>query len=499
MIAETARQAPTEAEGSSTHRFLRNIAVLGGSQIVTWGLTLAWTIVVPRAVGPTGIGELTTAIAVTGIGSTVLELGLAVLLVREIARDRSRAPGLLGSAFAIEIALFPLALLGIAIFIGVKGFSFEQSVVLWLGAFGMLPAILKVPMQSAFQAFERMNFVGVTGILTKLGGSVGGIALVLLGAGVIPLAALVLTVESATLWLNFHWVRRLTYIDWKPGFRRAAELGRASLPLFANYLIHNTYTWIGSVLLAVLTTAQAVGWYGISTRLLNTLFFLPAIVSTAFLPRLASGFDGDLRELQARARPTFELVLAVSLPIAAGAALVAGQAIHFVYGSEFMPAANVLVVLLVSLPFTFLNISVWQVLVASDRQVLWTKVTAVATALNIALSIALIRDFSVRFGNGALGAAAALTTTEILMAGVGLIILPRLFNQRSVLRWIRAGAATLGMAIVVLATRRFELEVEIPVGALTFVILGTAFQVFSVSELRTLRTAIVHRRGATTG
>ena len=79
MIAETAQVGAGDA-GTSTHRFLRNIAVLGGTQVVTWALTLAWTVVVPRAVGPTGIGELTTAMAVTSIAATVLELGLAVLL-----------------------------------------------------------------------------------------------------------------------------------------------------------------------------------------------------------------------------------------------------------------------------------------------------------------------------------------------------------------------------------------------------------------------------------
>src|SRR4029077_685807 len=176
--------------------------------------------------GPTGIGELTTAMAVTSIAATVLELGLAVLLVREIARDRLRAPALLGTAFGLEIALFPLALLGIGAFMRAKGFGQEQSVVLWIGALAMLPAILKVPMQSAFQAFERMDFVGLTGVLTKLVGSLGGIALVMLGFGVIPLSALVLAVEVMTLWLNFRWINTITRVDWRPRLRRAVDLAR---------------------------------------------------------------------------------------------------------------------------------------------------------------------------------------------------------------------------------------------------------------------------------
>src|SRR4029077_6311807 len=131
----------------------------------------------------------------------------------------------------------------------------------------------------------------------------GGIALVVLGFGVIPLSALVLAVEVMTLWLNFRWINTITRVDWRPRLRRAADLAPTSLPLFANYLIHNTYTWIASVLLAVMTSAQIVGWYGVSTRLLTTLFFLPPTVSTALLPRLSAAYAGSLTRLLARARP----------------------------------------------------------------------------------------------------------------------------------------------------------------------------------------------------
>ena len=58
VLAAGLRPAGASAPQS---RLLRNIAVLAGGQLVTWALSLGWTLVVPRMIGPKGTGQLMAA------------------------------------------------------------------------------------------------------------------------------------------------------------------------------------------------------------------------------------------------------------------------------------------------------------------------------------------------------------------------------------------------------------------------------------------------------
>ena len=496
MIVEAVAQADVRESVDSRHRFVRGLGVLAGSQLVTWGLTLAWTVVVPRVLGPKGIGELTTATSATSILLTIVELGLTVLLVRKIAQDRSRAGELIATALLIQAVLYVPAVAIMGVFIGFQHFDAEQRVILWLATAAMLPTILKLPFQSAFQATENMGRYAATGVITKLLNSIVGIALVLLGFGVISLATLAAAIEAFTLFLNFRWARPQFRIMWQVKARRAAALAVESLPFSANYIIHSSYLWINAVLLAVFTSATVVGWYGVSSRLVTTLYFLPVIVSTALLPRLAASYDGQLAALQARARPVVELVAVLGLPIAAGAALVGAPLIDLIYGARFSASAVVLSILLASVPFCYFNILIWQVLVASSRQIIWTKVMAGALVVNVALNLVLINYFQARSGNGAIGAAISVVVTEGLMSIAGVLILPGLLNQASFLRLGRAALATIVMAAGVLAVRTLGLPVQVLAGIAMFSLFAIVLRAVAVDEIRNLYSAVRRRRSA---
>ena len=58
--------------------------MIAGGQLLTWSMTLLWTLVVPRALGPAGMGSIVTAWSVTGILGIVLGLGTRNYLVREM-------------------------------------------------------------------------------------------------------------------------------------------------------------------------------------------------------------------------------------------------------------------------------------------------------------------------------------------------------------------------------------------------------------------------------
>ena len=94
--------------GHGASRVTRNVAAMAGGQAVTWSMSLLWTLVVPRALGPAGMGVIVTAWSVTGVLGVVLGLGTRNYLVREMVVRRTEAPRLLGTAIVLRIALAPL-------------------------------------------------------------------------------------------------------------------------------------------------------------------------------------------------------------------------------------------------------------------------------------------------------------------------------------------------------------------------------------------------------
>lgn len=496
MIVETAGATEPSRSAASHRGLIRSIAVLAGSQVVTWTLTSTYTVIVPRMLGPTAMGELATANSAVNILTTFVELGLTVLLVRKIAQNRSRAGELIVTTLLIQAALYVPAVGLMAAFIRGQHFSPEQQIIVWLATAGLLPAILKLPFQSAYQATNNMALYSATGVITRFLYCVVGIGLVFLGLGVVSLAMLGASIEAFTLVLNIAWARPRFHMVWNMSIRRAAALAFESLPFFANYVIHSTYLWINVLLLATLTSATVVGWYGVSSRLVGTFYFLPVIVSTALLPRFSASFDGRLDALQARARPAVQMVMVLSLPIALGGALVSAPIVDLIYGPQFGPSAMVLSILLASVPFTYFNILIWQVLVASSRQIIWTKVMAVALVVNVTLNIVLITLFQSRIGNGAIGSALAFVGTEGLMSLIGLIILPGLFDRASAARLLRSAVATLLMGVGVWLLRPIGLGAEIGGGVIAFGAVVLPLRVFTVIEIRALYTGIRLRRVA---
>ena len=135
-------------------------------------------------------------------------------------------------------------------------------------------------------------------------------------------------------------------------------------------------------------------------------------------------------------------------------------------------------------------------LVASGRQVIWTKVMAGALVLNIVLNLILINYCQARFANGAVGAAISVAVTEGLMSVAGIWVLPALLNRASFLRFGRAFLACVLMAAAVLAVRTLGLPAQIVAGILVFSALAVPMRVVAVAEMMDLYLAVRRRRAA---
>jgi O-antigen/teichoic acid export membrane protein len=485
--AEPDAPAAPQAEGGVS-RIGRNFAALASGQLVTWTMSLLWTIVVPRVLGPGGMGMIVTALAVTGVFSIFLGLGTRNYLVREMVVDPEAAPRLLATGLALRLALTPLFVIGIAVYAQFAHYSHDGTIVLYLATAASLLILLAEPMQAAFQAIERMKYLAYSDVINKSSQGILGVILVLVGFRAIGLTASSVVVAAVVVVLDVYWLARYLRVDVRTTFREIVSLTKHSMSFLAMGLFFMIYLWIDSVMLSLMTRPEVVGWYGVPTKLFQTLMFLPALLSMAWLPRLVDAFQEAPERLHTAARKPMELIAVLSAPICAGTVILARPVIDALYGSAYGKAAPVMIVLGLCIPPMYLNVILCQVLIAANRQRAWTWVMALATIVNPALNVALIRITEHRYGNGAIGAALSLLVTEVVIVAIGVVMVGRVFDRHMVRRCAVATIASVAMWLVAYALGGIGTIPAFVAGVATFVAIAAVFKLATPDEVAFVRS-----------
>jgi O-antigen/teichoic acid export membrane protein len=481
--------APVAAPKAS--RLGRNLTALAGGQLVTWTMTFLWTLIVPRALGPSGTGLIVSAMAVAGVLGVVLGLGTRNYLVREMVVDPDAAPRLLGTAVVMRVLLTPVFVAAVVVYAHFAHYGHRGTVVLYLAAGATLLTLFAEPLQAGFQAIERMEYLALSDVITKSGQGVLGIALVLIGFRAVGIAGSMAAVAALVVVLNAAWLSRWLRVDLRTNAAHLRDMVRQSVAYWAFGLFFMFYLWIDSVLLSLLTRSEVVGWYGVPTRLFQTLMFLPALLSTAWLPRLVSAFGEGPERLRDAARTPLELVGLLGPPICAGTVVVAGPMIHALYGSAYDRAVPVLIVLGLCVPPMYLNIVLNNVLVAAKRQVLWTYVMAGATVVNPLINVALIPFTEHRYGNGAIGAAVSLLLTELVILVAGFVIVGRsILDRATVQRPLLATVASVVSWAAAHVVHPFGAIASLGAAGVTFVLLAAAFGLARPDEIAAARSTL---------
>jgi O-antigen/teichoic acid export membrane protein len=485
---QTAAATPHSQSGRRV--LFHNVTLLAGSQVFSWCLTLAWTLVVPRRLGAGQVGVYTLGQAATGVLLMVVGLGLRPFLVREIAVDHNRASRLLGAAIVLRACLTIPALAATLLVIRFGHFSADEALAVFLGWTMCVFYVASEPILAGFQAIERMRYLAYAALVTKSAVTVSTVALVIVGVRADGLLLASVVIVAISMVLTIIWSRTYFKIDLRVAPRDLWRLLVESLPYSSMAVFFTFYLWIDSLMLGLMTPSTVVGWYGLPTRLFGSLMIVPVVLSTAWLPRLARAHQVDARAMLRGARPAIELVLILSLPMCVGTILVARSLVHALYGSGFSGSVPVLILLAFCLPPMYFNVMACQILVASKRQWAWTRVMALACVINPVANLFLIPHFERTDGNGAIGASLAMILTEVALATIGAVLVHGVFTAGSAMRLLKGAAATAGMAVAVAFALRLDLLAAIGTGLVTFPALALALRVLSDEERQLLSHAL---------
>lgn len=491
-----------------TRRALINTAFQGVGQLITWTLTWVLLILLPNALGDAGFGTFFYAFTYCLVFSTLINLGVNSLLVREVAvlwpgpehapaeaaRRHATLNALLGNVLALKIVVAAgvYLLLCLVILLWSKDEATRQAVLI-VGLGTCLGAITPA-FAGVFQGRERMLVPTLALIAEKALTTAGCAVLLWLGYGLLAVcwvhtvaAVLQLAIQAICLF------RRQPFrLTWDGGV--ITRLLRQGLPFFVWAVFGAFYAQINVFMLEHLTSTAVVGWHGAACRLYATLFFIPAILCTSVFPALVR-LNAESTDARAFARANerlMNLLLFATIPISFGTIAIAKPLIAKMYpAAAFQHAADNLQILGFAMLLVSVGMVLGTVLFARGLEKQWAGMAVLAACFNPLANYLLIPYASRRWGNGGIGASWATVLTELLMVGGALWLMPRgIFSWRSVVVGLKGVVLGLGMVLLLRSWGTQSLVLLVVAGMLFYLPLALVFQVLPREDLHHLWHAL---------
>ncbi len=433
--------------GHSSQRIAVNTTYLFISQSLTWGLSLAVAILMPRTYGPAGIGQYHLAGAVWALAALFIGFGTDVIITREIARDEGRTSALVTLGIALRVALYVFGFGGVILFAWLAGYSAETFAIIVV--FGIANLVYQIGhiFNAALYGLERMGWISAVGIVTELISTVVIIALIFAERSLVAVAWVSVLIGAVRMGLLGHGLRRATTLKlvWRPN--EAGWLLREGATIFVNRLVRNAYVQADVIIISLFVSETVVGWYSVAEVAFGALLFVPTLVGTAVFPSFTRLAEQNSAELQRLSRRALQLLLLAAVPIGLGTAVVATPLIVLVLGDDFFNAGVVLSWFGLVTILTSANTFLAQLLIAREQQNRLTMIMAIAVGLTIPIDLLLIPWSQRVWGNGALGGVWAYLITELFILVGSLRLLPTGFLGRETVSYvIRVGVAGIVMA-----------------------------------------------------
>lgn len=429
--------------------------------------------------GVVEFGRYVSVISLIALVSGVTDVGLGALAVREYTvRSGHERDVFMRSILGARLALTTLGVLVATVFAAVAGYGPDLVLGTLLAGAGAVLAVAGATIGVPLATELRVGWLTAVDLAGKALSVVLVVVLVMASADV--LAFLTITLPAGVLTVAMTVPLTRGRVPLRPSFATGElrELTRQTLALAVAFVLGTLYARIVIVVMSVIATAAATGYFGTAYRVLEVAMGIPtALVGVAF-PIIARAADGDRERLKYVMQRVLEGSLILGVWMSLATALAAGPVIEVLTrDNEAAPVIKVLVILAFALAPTFLNVA-WQTgLLSLRRHRELLVVNGVALVFVVGLTFILVPLA------GARGAAVTFVAGEVLLMSSSAATLLRAYpalrpELRLVPRLVLATACALAVALIP------------PVGAVAGTVLATAVYFAVLAALGAVPTEV---------
>lgn len=395
---------------STVRRITKNAIALYLAYIVTALLALFFSIAIARELGNEVFGKYSFAGAFTMIFAVGLDLGLNIVIVRDVAQDKSLAPKYLGNIIIIKAILSVIIFGLIALVISLMDYPHDTTTaVLILGISTIFTAFADI-FRVIFRAFERMEYEALLSVVCRLLTVALGLTALFLDYGLIEIAlAIAIGCLLDLILTSLICVRKFAKPKIELDLDFCKKITKTAFPISFLIISAIIFTKTDTIMLSVMKGDAVVGWYNAAYNLVSAVQFIPSIFLTAIFPAMSIFSASSLSLLKTSCEQSLRYLFILSLPIAVGITLLAERIIPLFYGDQFTSSIVALQILAWSNFFVFLYSVLGTVLVSINKQIPMMVVNIVCAVSNIILNLILIPPLSYK------GAGIATIATQAIL------------------------------------------------------------------------------------
>lgn len=465
------------------------------AQGVTWMTTLVGVIAVPRFLGAERLGVYAAVATTTGLVAILAGCGTSNHLVKAVAREPQETRHLVAHAVVVRLLIWSVFFaVGCVAAVGLID-DHDASIVLVAMLISVGLGLVGGAATAGLQGNQMLGRASLAAAVVGLGSQ--GVVVFALAAGgrLVTLAMIGVATSAAATFVTLAIFCRQTRgpVSWsRPA---AVSLLAAGLPFLAWEVALQLYGSVDYLLLIWLTDARTVGEYAFAYRLAGIPIFVPTVITGAVFPALAASARSDAAAFRTVLQQSVRIVLALTVPMAAGLIIIAPQLAHGLGGgTQFDDAVPLIVVLSLHIPLAALDTILGTALFASDRQRGMAAVAWVAALLNPLLNLLAIPFAVQHFDNGAVGASVITVLTECFMGAWIWVQLRADLGPRFSTTLLLSGACGVVMALAGLGLLRTTGPVgAFAVGLAAYCAAAIAFRLVTTEDARTLRGAVLGR------
>jgi len=416
---------------------------------------LGVVVLVARSGGPRSLGIFQFALTLTAM--LPFFFGIPSLLAREVARRPADGRKWVEAGTLISLAFGGFFTLLFGVGAVVVDASPETILAVPLAGVGMaFDGVARVQF-AAFWAWERMNLEALVTVVQEAVFLLATVIVLEMGGGVE--GALFAFSGSRALGAGLGWMLVGRHLGGPTVPRGERQFLRTTLrrctPFAVNDTLTLTYMRVDSVMLGMFKGPVAVGLYQAGTNLVLYLNVLARCINHALYPRMSKAWPDRLGDFRRLRDASYRAIGLIAMPAAVGCLLLAGRTFHLLYGSRFNRAIVTYQLLVLVIPVRMLGNTLSLSLSAANLQTRRTVAVTMAAALNVGLNLYFIPRWSY------LGAAVTTVVCESSLLLTYAFYLHRVAGSSDLLRSVSLpGAATIPMALAILATRDQHLLVS---------------------------------------
>lgn len=408
-------------EKNKINNIARNTSYFTIALIAQKVISFLYFTILARNLNPEELGHYYFAISLTTIFAIFIDLGLANVLIRETAKNKEKAGDYLASVLLLKLPLALFSISGVVLYVNLLHYPLLIKQLVYIALIPMTLDSFTLSFYALIRGFHNLKYESFGSIIFQTIVFVFGISALKSGLGLKYILSALALASIFNFFYSFYFLsfKIKARINFKLNKSLIRKIVLIALPFALYAVFQRMYMYLDTVLLSKLAGDHFVGLYQISFKIIFSLQFLPMAFVASLYPAFADYWKNNRLQLKISFERSINYLVFISLPIAFGIIVLADK-ILLIFKPEYIEALGSLRIIMLAMPFIFINFPIGALLNACDRQKMNTRNMALVLGSSIILNLILIPKINV------LGAVISVVLTNFFMFILGVSLIPQI-------------------------------------------------------------------------